>query len=209
MSLPSYRHEIYQPRLKVGQLYEQYICDRLRDEHIHLVRTTTRRDQNAIGETYQGWEIKFDRLLHQTRNLFIEHHEKTNPTNRTYVESGFLRRNNTLNYLQGDYARALVFAPSVLRMLSRQRPSVESDTKTSLGFLITWEDAFQRAERCFTWSGRLWNGEKSEDVPDQPSDPSDPSPRTQSQEEIDDQMRDIGRHVFGIQYDTSGVAQQE
>ena len=113
----SYRDEIYLPRLKVGQEYEKFIVKLFKDRcKITITIYNDRQDQYNIGESVEGYEIKRDGGIkkykdreYENRNLAIETYEKSDPDNENWIESGILRKDNTIHYVQGNEEYVWVF----------------------------------------------------------------------------------------------------
>jgi len=95
-------------------------------------------EQNSIGESLQGFEVKFDDMLHKTGNLWIEIAEKTNPNNEEYVSSGVFRKDNTWVYIIGDRKELFVFSKKLLKRFAESGKFEirENNMKTSRGFLL-------------------------------------------------------------------------
>ena len=49
---------------------------------------SSKKYQNAKGESSAGMEIKFDDKRKNTGNLYIEYAEKSNPSNKSCIPSG-------------------------------------------------------------------------------------------------------------------------
>ena len=113
-------------------------------------------NQLKYGDTDVGIEVKFDRRLHDTGNLFIEIDERRT-VDKPFVASGIYRDDLSRWYLIGDYSRCYVFKKEALVALHmrRGRPSIISKRKTSHGFLIKPRDIPRVLERVWrsTWGG--------------------------------------------------------
>lgn len=132
--------EKYAANLEAGERFEDFCVDLLYEAGIPVVAHKSREKQYA-GENKAGLEFKYDRLLSQTGNLFVETHEKSDPANTNFVPSGILRRDNTWLYVIGDYSVVFVFQKNVLRELFERKvsgePKYERKTiETSRGFLL-------------------------------------------------------------------------
>jgi hypothetical protein len=129
----------YDDKLKEGLEFENFLKDVFFDELAINLDFTGKDNQNQVGETLQGIEVKFDNRYKETRNLYIEVAEKTNPNNPNYVKSGVFRDDNTWLYAIGNYERIFIFAKKTLIQIKDKFPAVV--TETSMGFLIPDKDA--------------------------------------------------------------------
>lgn len=86
------------------------------------------------GESLSRIEIKNDRLMESTGNLYIEIAEKDK--NGNFVASGIYREDNSLIWWVGDYKRAFLISKRMLKKLYKTRKFKEIETDTSKGFLI-------------------------------------------------------------------------
>ena len=124
----------YEDRLAEGQKFEEYIGKLFFERFAINLDFTGKDNQNLIGETLQGIEIKFDNRFKETRNIYIEVAEKTNPNNDEYVKSGIYREDNTWLYVIGDYQTIYMFSKKHLKLLKDKCHPV--NTPTSMGFLV-------------------------------------------------------------------------
>jgi len=133
----------YAERLEAGEEFQDFVADLFWERlGIPLVMHQSRSRQ-FLGENRQGIEIKFDRLFSRTGNLYVETHEKADPSNPRYVESGILRRDNSWAYAIGDRSCIYFFHKKVLQKLWRWRDPVSGEHEfqrktidTSRGFLL-------------------------------------------------------------------------
>lgn len=145
----TYAYDTYAPQLKAAQEYQDYVAWHLLREGIVLVNYQSRQAQFRHGENALGMEIKFDRKLHETRNLYIEIAEKADPANDAWIPSGIHRQDNSWLYAVGDYRGLYLFSIRTLRLVHRARRYRTIETPTSQGFLIPLTDASKLAERIF------------------------------------------------------------
>lgn len=138
--------EYYKEKLKEGQEYQDFIVDKLREKYgLILSVYSSSKYQNEKGETAQGIEIKYDKLMSQTGNVYIEVAEKSRPNILQYTRSGIFREDNTWLYLIGNYNEAFIFSKNMLRgiYLSKEewnRYDIREIRKeTSLGFIMSVE----------------------------------------------------------------------
>lgn len=123
----------------------------LRELGIALTVHNSRRYQFEHGETRQGIEIKHDKQMAQTGNLWIETKEKAEPRSGEYAPAGIYRNDNSWLFVIGDYHRLFVFSKKVLCWLAQDRSfqTLENNTRTSIGFLLPVDVAKQYAEKSF------------------------------------------------------------
>ena len=136
----------YDDKYNDGHKFEEYVVNELKEEGITITLTKSFKDQIEIGESFEGYEIKFDDKLKETGNLWIETHERRNK-DKEYVKSGIFRDDNTIKYIIGDYLRIFIFDKETLKDLVKQKEIKENNRKTSKGFLLSTIEAFDYAER--------------------------------------------------------------
>ena len=127
----------YEDKLQEGEEFQDYVSDLLHDRGISIGLYTSRKYQIEKGESRSGFEIKYDKQLETTGNLFIEVQERHDPTGK-YVPSGILRKDNTLFYVIGNHKRVMVFGKYQLIDLIRAKKFklVENKEKTGVGYLL-------------------------------------------------------------------------
>ena len=86
------------------------------------------------GESLSRIEIKNDRQMKSTGNLYIEIAEKDK--NGNFVPSGIFRQDNTLLWWVGDYKRAFLISKRLLKAIYYKVNFKKVETETSQGFLI-------------------------------------------------------------------------
>jgi len=136
----------YDDQFQKGKEYEQFIINKLKEHGITLTLTKNFNEQINIGETYEGYEIKFDDKYRDTHNIWIETEERTDPE-KQYVDAGINRKDNTIKYVIGDYERIFIFKKSMLKELMNEKEIRENNMKTSKGFLLTESEAFRYSDR--------------------------------------------------------------
>lgn len=139
----------YNDKLKEGNEYEKFVVKKLKKEGIKLTLTTTFEEQINIGETLEGYEIKFDDKYRETGNLWIETEERTE-VNKSYVNSGINREDNSIFYVIGNYDLIFIFKKNKLKELLKQKEVKENNIKTSRGYLLTTPE-------CFRYSNMIIN----------------------------------------------------
>ena len=86
------------------------------------------------GESLSRIEIKNDRLMESTKNLYIEIAEKDK--NGNFVPSGIFREDNSIMWWVGNYNQAFLISKRMLKKLYEANIFQEKETPTSKGFLI-------------------------------------------------------------------------
>lgn len=118
-------------------VFQDYITDLLHEFGWSLNCYASRKYNIEKGESLARIEIKQDKRVKETGNLYFETHEKA--YNGQFVESGILRDDNTLLVIIGDYDHLWLFSKKQLKKLisSGKFPSVQ--TETSIGYLLPLE----------------------------------------------------------------------
>lgn len=139
--------EYYDRMLQEGLEYQDFIKKELWVRGICYMECSSKKSQYTIGENSLGMEIKFDRRLVETGNLYIECFEK-HKGNSNYVSSGIYRTDNSFFYLIGDKERSYLFPKAFLQYLyvnmssdhtTNNRPFKRIKIETSSGFLLPIE----------------------------------------------------------------------
>lgn len=103
--------------LEEANQYQDFIADQLLNELGWCINLyTSRQYQYNKGESRAGVEIKYDKKMATTGNLYIETHER-HDVNKEFVASGINRQDNTLHWCIGDYNEAYIFVKSQLKSL--------------------------------------------------------------------------------------------
>ena len=104
---------------------------------INLTLYENLEDQYNIGETVQGYEIKYDAKYEITGNLYIEVSEKTHNNNEHYIDSGIYRSDNTHTWIIGNYKDVYTFKKNTLIQIHKNNLYFkEVKTDTSQGMLL-------------------------------------------------------------------------
>lgn len=130
----------FHKRLEEGKQYEDFITDLFRSKFGIAISTySSYKYQREKGENAQGFEIKFDKGVKTTNNLFIEIEEEGHA-------AGILKNDNTLFFIQGDYKRIFWFTLKDLKeeYLTGKYKVVESKNKCK-GFLYPVVRATQKS----------------------------------------------------------------
>jgi len=136
----------YEEKLKAGQEYQDYSQIELYKAGIPIGILTSEKYQRECGESIAGIEVKLDRKLEKTGNVYFETHEKSNANNKYFVESGILRNDNTWIYCIGNYDVMYLIPKLSLRRLYEMQHNrepekrldcyVEREIPTSKGFTL-------------------------------------------------------------------------
>jgi len=129
----------YEDKLDEGQKFENHVKRVFFERFAINLDFTGKDNQNKIGETLQGIEVKFDNRFKETGNLYIEVAEKTNADNPEFIKSGIFRDDNTWLYVIGNYKVLYIFAKKTLLEIKGKFNHV--NTSTSMGYLIDKQNA--------------------------------------------------------------------
>jgi hypothetical protein len=102
---------------------------------------TSKHYQYNYGESRAGIEIKYDRKMATTGNIYIETHER-HDANKKFVASGINRQDNTILWCIGDTRLAYILVKKQLRYLCyhhKQFGFKVKQTPTSIGVIIPVE----------------------------------------------------------------------
>lgn len=113
---PIYPDSPVKDSLENGAQFLDFIMLTLHKGGIVLQPFQSKKYQYEVGESIQGWEVKFDSNCSRTQRLSIEYAEKTS-IQREWVPSGFMRNDNTWLYIQGNYDFFFLFMKPTLRWL--------------------------------------------------------------------------------------------
>lgn len=142
-------HDQYRTRtMEDARLYQDFVMMQfIRKWSLVIQVFSSQHCQYKLGESLQGYEIKFDAKYANTGNLWIEVSEKAFPRDGDYAPSGIFRSDNSRWYVIGDFDTIFVFRKKDLQEASTRYPHRENDKKTSVGFLLPSQDAYQLADR--------------------------------------------------------------
>ena len=139
----------YESNYKKGNKYQDFIVDLFIETFgIAISCYSSKENQYNKGESRQGIEIKFDDILKETGNLYIEIKEKANENNDSYVDSGIFRNDNTWLYVIGDYEDIFIFSKKMLQQLYKHKSYEQKTIATSKGYLLPKEEA---GKYCITY----------------------------------------------------------
>jgi hypothetical protein len=111
----------FSQQLEEAFLFENHIARLLKDQfNLEIGAFMDAQGQYDLGENALGIEIKNDKLLHKTGNLYIEYQEKADASNSKYVNSGILKQDNTRFFLIGTADQFYILRKSHLLYLYHQ-----------------------------------------------------------------------------------------
>lgn len=130
--------------LKQGEQYQEFVSDML---FIHLKLAifcyNNATNQLKIGENPQGIEIKFDRKLEKTGNVYIE--------TETYghVDGIYKINCNSWLWVIGNYHKFYIFSRKTLQKMHKSGKfrQVINKYDSSSGFLINETEALEWSEK--------------------------------------------------------------
>ena len=132
--------ENYQKLLKESEEFVKYWMGIIqRKMCLRLTPVDSENLQKAVlCDTQEGFEFKYDRIFKETGNFWIEIGEKRDPTQKKYVPSGILRKDNSWMYCIGNYDELFFFPKrTLIRMYNSGAVKIkENHEKTSMGFLL-------------------------------------------------------------------------
>lgn len=138
--------------------FQDFVMEKLATHGIFIQCYTSKKKQYDEGESPSGFEIKLDRELVNTSNVYIETHEKARPRDGDYAPSGIYRPDNSWLYLIGNRSALFIFGKRNLQALhKREKPDgspmfTRKETPTSRGFLVPRELAVKYALKVYEFS---------------------------------------------------------
>jgi hypothetical protein len=132
--------DYYNSMLEESKKFTDFLTVELAKRGLILQMFSSKEFQIKHGESNSKIEVKYDRLMKKPpHNLYIETHEKANPNNENYVESGVFRQDNTILWAHGDYSTVYIFCKNGLKKLIENCREVK--TQTSVGKLLPHDTA--------------------------------------------------------------------
>lgn len=120
----------YSEQLAKGERYQKHVARVIKEKFgYEITYYNTKREQYNIGESVQGFEVKYDRWISKTGRLSIEIAEKTRLDLPTFTPSGIFRQDNTVYYLQGDDNWLWCFKKAALQKYYYDNAPKEIDNK--------------------------------------------------------------------------------
>lgn len=111
-----YRDSKLENPLEVGEKYQDRVARVVLEKYgyeIHFYKS--KHDQYTIGESVEGFEVKYDSWIGKSQRLSIEVGEKTRKSLEAFTKSGIFRDDNTKWYCQGDDNFCWIFSKKKLR----------------------------------------------------------------------------------------------
>lgn len=136
--------------LKIGEAYQDKVAEVIKKRYgykIHYYKT--KKEQYELGESVEGFEIKYDGWISKSKRMSIEIAERTRKDLQDFTESGIFRKDNTKWYCQGDDKTLWIFSKKKLQEYYRNRcPMVIDDRPPTIKkFYISLETADKLAVR--------------------------------------------------------------
>lgn len=113
--------------------FEDFVTDLLLEQGIVITNYKSYEYQCKVGENRTGIEIKYDKKMADTGNIYLEVAERHDPEGQ-FVPSGILRNDNSLFYVIGDRHRTYMFIKKYLKAIYKRFKRVQ--TETSIGYLM-------------------------------------------------------------------------
>ena len=142
---------MYGENLRNSLRFEDFVYSELLKDGIAVVRYGSKEYQSLVGENAAGFEVKLDRKMADTGNVFIETAERHNDSVE-WKPSGICKSDNTWLYIIGNFDRFYVFGRRMLRRMYHWKTGdvfryERKETATARGFLVQCVDADCYAER--------------------------------------------------------------
>lgn len=115
-------------------IFQDYITDLLHKFGWSLNCYSSRKYNIEKGESLARIEIKQDKRVKETGNLYFETHEKA--CTGVFVESGILRKDNTVFIIIGDYDHLWMFSKKQIQTVLKTETFKMVETETSKGYLL-------------------------------------------------------------------------
>lgn len=103
--------EQYAKDLEDGQVYQDFISLQL-----GISNFSSKHNQLKIGENAIGIEIKYDRMLEKTGNIWIETEQRSDKS-YNWSPGGICCNDNSWAFLIGNYEIAFVFIKKLVSFL--------------------------------------------------------------------------------------------
>lgn len=121
--------------LAVGEKYQRFVAKILNEKYnLNIDYYTNRSEQLTIGESIQGFEVKYDRITSKTGNLFFEIESGGKP-------SGIYRTDNSWLWICGNYDIIYIFSKRNLQRLHKtgNYEIISNKYNSAKGFLVNQE----------------------------------------------------------------------
>jgi len=130
-----HKSDEWKKKLEEAEQFEDFVSKFLLEEGIDIGLF---RDRNQyIGESELGVEIKLDKRFRSTNKLYFEYAERQKE--KKWVNSGFLKEDNTEYIVIGDYNDLFFFKKKDIINQHEKKENIQVETETSKGMLITLE----------------------------------------------------------------------
>jgi len=150
METSDYTKDYYMPHLHEALEFQDFIMEELHKRGIVLQNTSSKKYQ-LKKENLLGLEIKYDKQMGTTGNIYIETAEKSHPGNTQFVPSGINREDNSWLFGIGNMHEFFIFSKKVLKRIDKNNTCKRITKDTSLGFLIPIYQAREFADKCITF----------------------------------------------------------
>ena len=142
----SFFEERYNKNLADSDVFQDWLSDKLRCAHPGFILGIygSKLYQIQKGESFSGVEVKNDRLMEKTGNLYFEVEEKHEPKDN-WTKSGVYRKDICWLYLIANNDEAFMFSCKQMCILYENKKKwpqyklEEKETHTSRGFIIPRE----------------------------------------------------------------------
>lgn len=120
--------------LQIGEAYQRKVAEAIKAQYNYQIHYyTDKQDQYNIGESSEGFEIKYDSWIGRSGRLSIEIGEKTKIILPVFSASGIFRKDNTIWYCQGDDRYCWIFIKRELQeYYYKNRPLVISNNPPTI-----------------------------------------------------------------------------
>lgn len=148
-----YPHATVKDSLEKGLSFQDFVCIQLAKRHIILQNIGSKKFQFQVGENLQGFEIKLDTNCTRTGRLSIEVAEKTNRDMLYWTDSGIMKEDNSIMYIQGNYEAFWMFWKNQLqRWYKKNKPEVTTFNGTIRRFYLSLKLADEGKLAGFKWT---------------------------------------------------------
>ena len=118
--------------------FQDYVEELLYFSGLPICCYSSKKYNIEKGESIAGVEIKHDKRMKETGNIYIEFAEK-HYQDKKYVYSGILRKDNTTFYAIGDFHLVLLLSKEQLLATILNNNFQRVQTETSIGYLVPLE----------------------------------------------------------------------
>lgn len=129
----------FEDDIRQGEEYQDFIQHELAKRGMTFLCNTSRKYQWQEGESFGGLEIKYDRLMYKTGNVFIET-EAESKDKTHFIEGGIYKKDNAWLFLIGDYKEAFLFSKYQLQKMWE----TQKDVYVNSGYIIPKEQSYSK-----------------------------------------------------------------